>query len=318
MMAIASLGGVGEHRLLAHLAKGLHALYLGDLIVSRDHFEDGLAFYEPSGQERREYQHIGDPGSFSYSYLARALWILGDVDRAFDCSHQSLTLARTLKIPLPRAQALGMHTLLLLVRRDNAQARQYAGEAIEYASRHGFAYWLVLGSMCEGWLIAQEGDADRGIEQFRRFLDLYLQQGAKLGLSWFLGVLGEMHAQSGRHEEASDLLGQALAHVEETGERYYEAEIHRLEGELALLRGDRAAAEQCFQCALSVAQRQSAVSWELRAAVSLGRLWRSQGRIGDANDLVAVAYEAATNQSRHPSPDRDDAKRLLGELQALM
>lgn len=315
MLVLAEKDGDSAHLLVSNLGMALSHLYQGDLVASRGRFRNALDHFEPESWPRPQLL-IGEPRCISYSYLARTLWILGDVDEALELSLRSLTLARTLDEPSARVQALGMHTILLLLHRDDVQAHQYAAETVEHASRHGFSYWLILGSMFDASLNAKDGAIEEGIATFSHCLDLYQNQGAKLGLSWFFGTLAEMHGQNGDFDKASSMLDRARAHIEETEERYYEPEILRLQGEIALLRdggAGRNAAEEAFNLALDVARRQNAISWELRASISLARLRRDQGRVVEAREALAMFGTMA--KEFDPPADHREARLLIDELE---
>lgn len=310
MIRLAAEDDDSSRLLIAYLASALTHLYLGDLVVASAEFEQGIVLYRPGDWPNELY--ASEPRCICHSYLARTQWILGEVDRALESSHESLSIARSLEDRAAQMQALGMHTLLLVLRRDNEEARHYAAETIEHATRYGFVYWQVLGAMFQSWLIAQEGRTQEGIAQFSRCLDLYQGQGAKLGVSWFFAGLAEMKGRNGQVEESLTLLSEALAHVEETDERYYEAEIHRLQGEMMLLRGGPGSqedAEACFGRALRVSRAQEAGSWELRASISQARLCRDQGRLEEARKLIEPF--AAIAGRTGPSPDHRDALHLL-------
>jgi predicted ATPase len=310
MIRLAAEDDDSSRLLIAYLASALTHLYLGDLVVASAEFEQGIVLYRPGDWPNELY--ASEPRCICHSYLARTQWILGEVDRALESSHESLSIARSLEDRAAQMQALGMHTLLLVLRRDNEEARHYAAETIEHATRYGFVYWQVLGAMFQSWLVAQEGRTQEGIAQFSRCLDLYQGQGAKLGVSWFFAGLAEMKGRNGQVEESLTLLSEALAHVEETDERYYEAEIHRLQGEMMLLRGGPGSqedAEACFGRALRVSRAQEAGSWELRASISQARLCRDQGRLEEARKLIEPF--AAIAGRTGPSPDHRDALHLL-------
>lgn len=316
MLALAEDDGHAAHHLVSNLALALSHLYLGELVEAREEFRTGIGYFSPDDWPRREL-FIGEPRTVGDSYLARTLWILGEVDEAVTLSHRSLSLARRLSEPSALVQALGMHTILLLLHRDNAQAQEYATETVEVATRHGFAYWQVLGSMFGAILTAQRGEHEAGIATFTHCLALYENQGAQLGLSWFRGALARMHIAAGDPAKASALLESATFHIEETDERYYEAEILRLRGEVALASGAddaAAAAEAAFVAARDLARRQHAGSWELRAAVSLASLYRAEGRLAEAREALDMVE--GMPREFDPPADHRDARQLLDDVTA--
>jgi predicted ATPase len=165
-----------------------------------------------------------------------------------------------------------------------------------------------------GWALAAQGQDEAGIAQMHQGLAAIRAAGQGLGLSSRLAQLAEAYGKSGQAEEGLRLLAEALAHVDHIGERFWEAEVYRLKGELLLQQAvpDVPQAEACFQQALAVARRQQAKSLELRAAMSLARLWQQQDKRQEAYDLLAPVYEWFTEG--FDTTDLQEAKALLEEL----
>ena len=210
-----------------------------------------------------------------------------------------------------------MHALLYQVSREIDPAEEWADRNIAHANAQGFAYWRTLGSILKGWLLDQRGESELGICMYEKGVDGYRATGAKLGLSWFLGLKGELLAKSGRVDEGLLVVDEALSHIAETDERYYEAEAHRIKGELLLKQcrpSSTATAEASFRTSLEVARRQQAKIWELRAATSLARLLSRQERSRDAIIILNEIYDWFTEG--FDTPDLKDARRLLDELNA--
>jgi class 3 adenylate cyclase/predicted ATPase len=317
MLELAEKGGNPGHRMEAHLALGLYTLYLGDFASSRRHLESGIALAGSTDSAPAAFQHLGHSTAMCHSYLSRTLWFMGCVDEATAHSLESVKLARSLALPMTVAQATGMHTLLQQVRRRTDETLDWAQQTRAYAMEHGLVYWSALSSMVEAWGIAERGDLGQGIVQFRCGLDGYLSTGARLGYSSFLVVLGQLLARDGRCPEAFEAVSKAADHVQATGERYYEAEVHRLKGELLTARATTDAdleAEACFQAALATSRRQVARAWELRAACSLARLWQRQGRPADAFALLMPVYDRFTEG--RGDADAIEARKLLDALSA--
>ena len=293
---------------------GQISIYLGEFRSSEAHFTKGLA-HEVREGPLKTFQYAGHSRAASFAYLARTLSILGYADRALACSNEAVSLAQTLSMPLTLAQAQGMHGLLYQVRREVDLAEEWADKNIAHATAHGFPYWWTLGSILKGWLLDQRGESELGFRMYEKGLHGYRATGARLGLSWLLGLRGELLAKIGRIDEGLAAIEEALSHVEETEERYYEAEAHRLKGELLLRRGGAgalAAAEASFQKSLEVARGQQAKAWELRAATSLARLLSSQGRSPEGLKVLKNVYDWFTEG--FDTPDLKDARRLLDEL----
>jgi len=298
-----------------HLMLGANQIYQARFLESRAHFEQVLALLPPDSGARHAFQYVGHSSAFSRSYLGRTLSFLGHYDRAVEASEQGLAVARTLAIPMSVAQAMGMHTLLYQVRGEIEPAQSWAAQTLAYATEYGLPYWSSLSSIVLGWVLAHQGQLEQGISQLRRGIDQNLSTGAKVGRSWFLVMLADMYRTQGAWEHGFDAVAQALAHAEETEERYYEAEAYRLKGELLKAQGGLAAteaAETCFRRAIAIARHQGARSWELRASTSLARLWHDTARAAEARQVLAAVYESFTEG--HEVPDLQEARRMLGEL----
>ena len=303
-----------EYLVEARLITGVVSIYLGKFQSSETHFLEGLALEFPEGPSKA-FQSAGDSKAYCLAYFGRTLSILGYPDRALEYSNRAVSLAQTLSIPLALARSQGMLGLLYQVRREVDFAEEWADKNIAYATSQGFPYWRTLGSILKGWLLAQRGESQLGIRMYEDGLHGYRATGSRLGLSWFLGLKGELLAKVGRIDEGLDAIEEALSHVEETEERYYEAEAHRLKGELLLRRGGAGAlgaAEASFQKSLEVARGQQAKAWELRAATSLARLLSSQGRSPEGLKVLRNVYDWFTEG--FDTPDLKDARRLLDEL----
>ncbi len=303
-----------EYLIEGRTIMGQVSIYLGEFRSAEAHFMEGLALEVPEGP-LKTFQYAGHSKAASLAYLARTLSILGYADRALEYSNQAVSLAGTLSMPITLAQAQGMHGLLYQVRREVDFAEEWADKNIAYATAQGFPYWRTLGSILKGWLLDQRGESELGFRMYEEGLHGYRATGARLGLSWLLGLRGELLAKIGRFDEGLATIEEALSHVNETDERYYEAEAHRLKGELLLRQGFPGAvtaAEASFNKSLDVARSQQAKAWELRAATSLARLRSSQGRSAEGLKVLSEVYDWFTEG--FDTPDLKDARRLLDEL----
>ena len=172
---------------------------------------------------------------------------------------------------------------------------------------------MALGTLFRGMALAAQGQSAEGLAQMRQGLAAVQATGTAVGMPGHLAQLAEAYGQMGQVDEGMHLLAEALAMVDTTGERQTEAELHRLHGELLLQAVPEAqAAEACFQRALDVARGQQAKWWELRAAMSLARLWQRQGKGAAARELLAPVYGWFTEG--FDTADLQDAKALLYEL----
>jgi predicted ATPase len=200
------------------------------------------------------------------------------------------------------------------MRRDAPPLKADAEELMEVSRQQGLWGWFMTGILHRGEALAMMGQLQEGIAQMREGMTAEQAATVRLYLSGTLGHLAHAQGKAGHPEEGLTTLGQALAVVEETGERHWEAELHRLRGELLLMHGDVAEAEASFHRAIEVARRQQAKSWELRATVSLCRLWQSQGRKGEAHRTLAGVYNWFTEG--FDTTDLREARTLLTELSA--
>ncbi len=208
-------------------------------------------------------------------------------------------------------------SLLHVWRREVQFAKERAEAVITLSNEHGFIHALNVGMIRRGWALARQGAVEEGIRQLRQGLDALRDMGTALPLSHHLALLAEAYRQGGQVEAGLQALAEALTHLDNTGERCYEAELYRLKGECLLAQSDARCkereAEECFRQALDVARRQQAKSLELRAAMSLGRLWQRQGKRTEAHQILAEIYGWFTEGFE--TPDLQEAKALLEALQ---
>jgi predicted ATPase len=301
----------------ARFALGSNLLYRGEVPLSRLQWEQSLALYDPA----QHHAYIGlygwDLGVFSRAHAPHTLWVLGYPDQALVISREALALAQQLSHPFSLAVALAYAAMSHQFRREPHAVREQAEAAIALCTEQGFAYYLAWGTTMQGWAQVVQGQGEVGIGQIRRGLAALRATGAALRLTYYLALLAEACGQTGQATEGLALLTEALTLVDTTGERWWEAELHRLQGELLLhaecgVQNAESTAEECFQQALDIARRQHARSLELRAAMSLGRLWQRQGKRTEAYQLLAEIYGWFTEGFN--TADLQDAKALLDTL----
>lgn len=226
----------------------------------------------------------------------------------------ALTLAQELAHPFSLTFALYEVALLHQFRRERPLTLELAERAMKVSTEQGFASWLALGSILRGWALAQQGQGEREIAPMRQGLAAYLATGAELGRPRQLAMVAEAYGRVGQTAEGLAVRAEALMAVHKSGEHSYEAELYRLKGELLLAHSaaNQAEADACFCQALAVGRRQQAKSWELRAAMSLARLWQQQGKRHDARELLAPIYGWFTEGFE--TADLQEAHALLEEL----
>jgi predicted ATPase/class 3 adenylate cyclase len=315
---------VGDSALLleAHYALGNTLNYLGEFTTAHAHFAQGIALYDPQQHRAHAFRYGQDPGIFCRSYGAVTLWFLGYPDQALQRIHEALTLARELAHPFSLGNALFFATWVHGFRREGHLTQELAEAIIALGAEQGFTVLSAAGTIFRGWaLVAQsrapiagQGQEQKGIAQLQQGVAAWRATGAEVFRPYGLALLAEAYAKVGQPDEGLSLLAEALAVANDKGERRWDAELYRLQGELLLTRSaeQHVEVEACFQQALEIARRQQAKSWELRAALSLSRLWQQQGKRHEAYQLLAPIYGWFTEG--FDTPDLQEAKALLDEL----
>jgi len=301
--------------LAAHFMLGGALTQLGALVSALTHWEQTFALYNPQQHHALTYLFGADPGVFSLAYASHTLWLRGYPDQALMRSRQALELAQNLSHPFSQALARCYAALLHQFRREPRLVQQQAEAAMTLCSEQGFTYYLAWATLLRGWaLTAQSTDRANGdaMAQLRQgFADL-LATGAGIREAYYRALLAEAAGTRGKSEAGQQLLAEAFAAMQRTEERYWEAELYRCQGELlgqAAERRQQEGTEANFLRALEVARSQQAKSLELRAAMSLGRLWQKQGKRDDARTLLVPVYNWFTEG--FDTADLQEAKALL-------
>jgi predicted ATPase len=289
-------------------------LQSGDYPAALAHLETAASLYRPDEHRDSALQYGQDIGVHAFVMLSWALWHCGYPDQSARAADRALALSRQLGHAYTLANALSMAGRAAVFARDVATVHTRSNDCVALASEHGFAQWAARGRMLRGWADAQRGEATTGIAHIRDGLAADEAIGAHLRAPFYLTLLAEALALAGKIEEGLAALDDALAKTAISGERGLDAEIHRLRGELTgrLPHPDPAKAEDSFRTALAIAREQGTRGYELRAASSLARLWREQGRRPEARELLAPVYGWFTEG--FDTADLKDAKTLLAEL----
>src|SRR5262249_26302050 len=292
----------------AYRAVGSTLFHLGELGAAQAHLEQGLTFYDSQHHRSHEFLYGREPGVFGLSEAALVLWHLGYPDQALQKSEAARTLAQELSYPYSVAAARVHAALLHQLRRERLLTQEWAEAGITLAREHGFPNWLGQGTVLQGWARAEQGQREEGITQMRQGLATRQTIGAGIFQSYHLVLLAEAYGKAVQVEEGLAALAEALEVVDKSGERFYEAELYRLKGKLTLVqsrvqrlassvgnpqsafRNPQSEAEACFHKAIAIARRQGAKSLELRAVMSLSRLWQQQGKREEARQLLAEIY----------------------------
>jgi predicted ATPase len=298
--------------LWSHLALGQSFFCRGELSPACKHLEAGWALYDP--HKRRSPRATQDLGVTMLAYAALALWLRGYPTQAWHRQEEAMRLAHALAHPF--SLAFGWHHAAVLhrFRRAPVDVQACAEALITLSTEQTFAQYLAIGTMQQGWVCAVQGQGQEGVRQIRQGVMAYQDTGGELFRPYWLVLLVEAYRCADQLEEGLTVLAEALTLVHKTEERWYEAELYRLKGELLLQQSfeNHSEAETCFQKAIAIAQNQSAKSWELRAATSLAKWWQSQGKRDDARELLGEIYGWFTEG--FDTADLKDAKMLLDEL----
>jgi predicted ATPase len=294
-------------------------LYLcGEFVPMRTHAEQGLVCYDAPQHRTHVFRYGNDAKVGCLAYTCLALWFLGYPDQALQRNREALAWAQELSYPFTVRHALNNAALLHLYRREVQLTQELAEVAIGLAQEQGFPFWITRGTILRGWALAERGQVEEGIAQMQHGLAAWRAAGAENGQTAIFAWLAEACGKVARVEEGQTLLAAALALVDKTGEHFYEAELYRLKGELKLQQAGvrstevEAEAEGYFLKAIETARKQQAKSWELRAVMSLSRLWQRQGKQHEAHQLLADIYGWFTEG--FDTKDLQEAKALLEEL----
>jgi class 3 adenylate cyclase/predicted ATPase len=301
----------------AHQSLGMTLFCMGAVATAHIHYTQSITHYharQPHSSVFGSSLPGADPGVNCFSRAAWVLWCLGYPAQAWMRSHEAVTLAQQIAHPIRRVSAWSATAMLHQFCREMRATQEHAEATISVATVQEFPFWLALGLLLRGWALAHQGQAKEGIEQMTQGCRTFRATEAELFQSYALTLLAEAYGTIGEPEAGLGLLTEALTLVDTTRDPWYEAELHRLKGELLLQRSpDNATeAEFCFAQAMAIAQRQQAKSWELRATTSLARLWQQQGKRQGAYDLLAPVYNWFTEG--FDTADLQDAKALLEEL----
>lgn len=311
LLALAQREQDPDWALQAHQAMGMTAFCRGNPAVAVRHVEHATALYDPQRHRTHSFSFGQDPSVICKSFGAVGLWLLGYPDQAERQSDETVRFSRELS---PSSQAVALHFAAMLhqLRRDGRRTSEFATAAGVLAAEHGFSFWRAGANVLGGWAAATSGKAEEGAEQLRRGLRDWMATDSVTYQTYYLGLLAEVLAALGQMREPLRLLEEALALVEQTGERLFEAELYRLRGEVVRSAGGHSEAEASFQKALDIARRQEANSLELRASMSLARLFRDQGQPKQGLDPLRDAF--AHFSEGWQTPDLRESRELLAEL----
>jgi DNA-binding winged helix-turn-helix (wHTH) protein/predicted ATPase len=289
---------------VAHGLVGLPLVATGDYLAARTHLAQGAALYDFERHATIAPQHGDDPGLISLAFLAVTEWFLGYPDQALERSRQGLALAERLAMPFSVAFATTFAAWVHVRRGEASSALARSEAAIALTSEQGFGFLLAEANIFRGWALAELGNVDSGIEQMHRGLDLHRAGGARNGRAAHLALLAEAHGKAKRPEEGLRIVAEGLADVAETGERSYEAELHRIEGELwhEISQHSRRSpatqekTEASIRRAIAISREQAAKSLELRATIALCRIRPTRSvraQLGELHGWFTEGFDTA-------------------------
>ena len=299
---------------IAHRMRGVTHWCAGEFAASRGHLEQATAIFDPERDGDLAFRFGQDPGIVATAYLAEVLWLLGEVGVADQ--RMTETTARAAKSGHTATSAYGffMATQFELIRRNPDRAATFARSLIKIANEHQLTFWMAHSAWFDGWLEWRSGDRKPGLAAMRNSLARQAEQG--LVTTFFETLLAEAEAEAGESDVAFCTINHALGASERTGLHWYDVETHRIRGEI-LLRGNSAdtlTAEKAFQRAIAVAGEQGARSFQLRAALSLAKLYQSTNRLVDAQAVLSPALEGFSPTPE--MPEIAEAQALLAAIEA--
>ena len=318
----------------AHLTLGISLFHRGEPSPARGLLEQGAALYDPQQHSSSAFLFGQDSEVACRCFAALGLWLLGYSDQAVARLREALTLAHERSHSYSRAFTFVFAAWLHQFLRVGQTVQEWAEAASALSAEHGFALFSTETTVLRGWALTEHGPTEEGIAQIRQGMAAFRRTGARMLLPYFLALLAEAYGKAGHVEEGLNMVVEALGLVQQTGERFWEAELYRLKGELLLQResqkskgktqkvkipntqhltpSTRAGAEECFHKAIEIARQQQAKSLELRAVMSLSRLWQRQGKQREAHSMLVEAYNWFTEG--FDTVDLKEAQELLQEL----
>jgi DNA-binding winged helix-turn-helix (wHTH) protein/class 3 adenylate cyclase/predicted ATPase len=301
---------------VAHEALGCTAFWSGDFVNARQHLDEGIQRYSLSLPRAPVFQIGEDPGVGCHMYASSVLWFLGYPDQAAARMHGGLMMAGKLSRPYTLAFARVVAALCFQMRREVAATLDQAEAAVSLATEHGFPHWTAMGAILCGWALAMRDRSGAGMAKLSQGIAAWRGNDASVNAPYALAIQAEAASLVGHIDEGLRSLDHAQVLLDQHEDRWFEAEIYRLRGELLLRQSiaPEAEAETWFRRALDVARSQQAKSLELRAATRLAHLWHAQGKDSEARDLLSRVYGWFTEG--FDTIDLKDAKALLAELSA--
>jgi DNA-binding winged helix-turn-helix (wHTH) protein/predicted ATPase len=298
----------------AHRALGTTLFFLGMPAAALPHLRQALAFYRPTQHAALTALYGMDPGITCQLYAASTLWLLGYAEQGRQSLDAAMTLAQEQAHPFSLAFTCNYAANFYQRCREPIRAQEWAEAAMTVSRTQGFPFFLAWSTVLQGWALAEQGQEEAGMTQLHQGLAAWRATGAELTRPYMLAILAEMYGKSAQATAGLKILDEALAAVDRTAEHWWEAELYRLKGELLQQVADDGkqtmwTPEACLQQALVIARRQQAKVLELRAAMSLSRLWQQQGQRAAVPHMLAEVYSRFTEGLS--TADLREARALL-------
>ena len=302
--------------MVGHRLAGSSLWCTGDIVDGRTHYDQALALYDPAKHRWLATWFGQDIRVMVLSLRSIVLWMLGYPEAALTDVDQALKDAREIGHAPSLMLALALTSLTHLLLGNYAEATAQADELVAMAEEKSAALFKAWGSIEQGCVLAPTSKASDAVHRITSGIAAFRSTGATYFLPTWLSYLAKAYADLGQFDDAWRCIGEAIVVVEKTKETWWEAEVNRIAGEIALMSPERdtAKAEAYFDRALAVARKQQAKSWELRAAMSMARLWRDQGKLQQGRELLAPVYGWFTEG--FDTLDLKEAKVLMEQLSA--
>ena len=303
-------------RMIGHRLMGMSFLHTGEIANGLAHLDRAIAFYSPAEHRPLATRFGHDSGTAILCFRSMALWFLGRPEAALKDTDDALRHAREISQAATSMYALTIIPFTHFQCGNYTTANAQLDEALALADEKGALFWKAWATMQRGSVLALTGKPSDAVHLINSGIAAWRSTGSTLWLPLYLSYLAGAYAELGQFDDAWRCIGEAMTEMETTKERLWEAEVNRIAGEIALLsmKPDAARAQEYFERALAVARQQQAKSWELRAAMSMARLWRDQGKRDKARELLAPVYSWFTEG--FDALDLNEAKALLDELHA--
>ena len=301
-------------RMVGHRLVASSLLYTGELTEARKHYDLALGLYDPTEHRPLATRFGQDLRVAILTYRSLALWMLGYPDQALADADQAVKEAQEIGHAVSLMYALAQAGKCNVYCGKYAFAQSLVDKLISTADETGSLLWKVAGLVTRGWIFQGVGNVSDAVKVSSSAMAAWTSMGSRIAIPSLMGYLAKAHADLHQFEDAWRCIGEAISAIGTTGENWEEAEVARLAGEIALMapEPDKTKADAYFERALDIARQQQAKSWELRASMSLARLWRDQGKVQQARELLAPVYGWFTEG--FDTRDLKDAKKLLDEL----